>query len=113
MKYMMLLFLDPAKRPADEAAMNAIYAAYGTYTDGIRASGALVAGDQLSGAEARTIRATNGTTSVTAGAPQTRSEMLGGYYIIEAATPEAAAAIAGACPAAHGGSIELVPISEM
>ena len=113
MKYMMLLFLDPAKRPADEAAMNAIFAEYGTFTEGIRASGAFLDGDQLSGAQARTIRSTNGSPTVTAGAPQPRSEMLGGYYLIEAATADEAAAIAAKCPAAKGGSIELVPIAAM
>ena len=39
-------------------------------------------------------------------------EQLGGYYLVEAATPEEAAAIAAKIPGARSGSVEVRPIQK-
>lgn len=112
MKYLMLLFQDPDTFSSDKAEMQAEYAAYGTFTEGMRAGGAFVGGSALSPTDARTVRGLNDKANVKPGSAEARKEALIGYYVIDAA-PEAAVKIAGMCPAAAKGSVELVPFMDM
>jgi hypothetical protein len=108
MNYLMLLFQDPATFSSDPAAMQAEYAAYGAFTEGVRSGGAFVGGSALNPAEALGVRGTGAKTAPAAA----RKESLIGYYVIDA-TAEQAANIAGMCPAAAKGYVELIPFMAM
>ena len=59
---------------------------------------------------AKTVRVRSGEAITTDGPFAETKEHLGGYYLIEANSPEEAAAIAAGIPAARYGSIEVRPI---
>ena len=59
---------------------------------------------------ATTVRVRDGKPLTTDGPFAETKEQLGGYYLVEAGTPEEAAAIAAKIPAARFGSIEVRPI---
>ena len=61
---------------------------------------------------AQTVRVRNGKTMLTDGPFAETKEQLAGFYLVEAATPAAAAAIAGRIPAARYGSIEVRPVKK-
>ena len=61
-------------------------------------------------ATAKTVRVRNGQAVTTDGPFAETKEQLGGYYLIEANSPEEAAKIASGIPAARYGSIEIRPI---
>jgi len=113
MQYMCLIYSEPNGRAAtmSEEDMNAMFAAYGEFTEAIKASGHLVAGDALHPVEtATTVRVRDGETLVTDGPFAETKEQLGGYYLIEAKDADEAIAIAGRIPGAKYGSIEVRPV---
>jgi hypothetical protein len=57
-----------------------------------------------------TVRVRNGKALKTDGPFAETKEQLGGYYLVEAGTPEEAAAMAAKIPSARFGSIEVRPI---
>jgi hypothetical protein len=59
---------------------------------------------------AKTVRVRNGQTLTTDGPFAETKEHLGGFYLIEAETPEEAARLAAEIPAARFGSVEVRPI---
>ena len=59
---------------------------------------------------AQTVRARNGEAITTDGPFAETKEQLGGYYLIEANSPQEAAKIAAEIPGARHGSIEVRPI---
>jgi len=61
---------------------------------------------------AKTVRVRDGKTAVSDGPFAETKEQLGGYYLIEADTPEAAAAMAAKVPAAQSGCVEVRPIQK-
>lgn len=61
---------------------------------------------------AKTVRVRDGKPLVSDGPFAETKEQLGGYYLVEAATPEEAAAIAAKIPSARFGSIEVRPIQK-
>jgi hypothetical protein len=71
-------------------------------------------GEQLQPAEtASTIRVQNGETLITDGPFADTKEVLGGFYLIEAADLDTAIALAARIPAARmGGAIEVRPVVE-
>lgn len=62
---------------------------------------------------ATTVRAHDGKRTVTDGPFAETKEWLGGYYIIDCASLDAAIEAAAMCPAAKYGSIEVRPLVEM
>ena len=84
MKYMLLIYTDPAVRPRDEAEGELLLKEYGAFTQGIISSGEFVAGDQVRGVEAATsVRVRDGRTSTTDGPFAETKEHLGGYYLVD------------------------------
>src|SRR5438270_9039215 len=84
---------------------------YGTFTQGLRDSGAFVGGDPLQPTStATTVRVRNGERLVTDGPFAEPKEQLGGYYIVEADSIDEAIAHAEKIPSARFGSIEVRPI---
>ena len=60
--------------------------------------------------KAQTVRVRNGQTTTTDGPFAETKEQLGGFYVVEAATPAEAMAVAEKIPAARFGSVEIRPI---
>jgi hypothetical protein len=112
MQYMCLIYTDPAVwQTMPEGERNAIYGAYGAFTQSIQESGHMVAGDALQPTEtATTVRVRNGETLVTDGPFAETKEQLGGYYLVEAKDADEALAIAARIPGAAHGSIEVRPV---
>lgn len=84
---------------------------YMTFTDDVKNSGHLVAGDALQPTDtATTVRVRDGKTLVTDGPFAETKEQLGGYYLLECASLEDAIEKAAQIPSAKYGSIEVRPI---
>jgi hypothetical protein len=114
MKYMLLIYVDPQAAPeADTPAANAEHQAYGTYTQELVASGALVSGDPLHGNDtATTVRVRDGETLTSDGPFAETKEHLAGYYVIDVADLDAAIAWAGKIPSARHSAIEVRPVAD-
>ena len=114
MKYLCLIY-DTESRWAtmSESEGRQIMKEYFEFTDDIRKSGHMVAGDSLlPTSSATTVRIRNGKLSTTDGPFAETKEQLGGYYLIEAKDLNEAIQIASKIPSARMGSIEVRPIME-
>src|SRR5437870_1820000 len=112
MQYMLLIYDDEAQWGSlSEEERSKLFQEYGTYTQGLRDSGAFVAGDPLQPTStATTVRVRGGERLVTDGPFAETKEQLGGYYIVEADSIDEAIAHAEKIPSARLGSIEVRPI---
>ena len=107
MQYLLLIYEDE-KRFANgfPEAESAEYGAFGQkHAEAIKGGNAL----HPTGA-AKTVRVRNGETMTTDGPFAETKEQLGGYYLVEANSPDEAASIAAGIPAARYGSIEVRPV---
>jgi hypothetical protein len=111
MKYMFLLYVPQEVRddPDARAGMEA-WMAYGrALTD----AGLHLGDNALEGLEAATtVRVRDGETLITDGPFAETKEMLGGYYVIDVPSREAALEWAAKVPNAPYGSIEVRPVLE-
>ena len=114
MKYMLLIYVDPKAAPADGSAeQRAEHEAYGTFTQQLVASGALVSGDPLHGPEAATtVRVRKGETLTSDGPFAETREHLAGYYIIDVPDLDAATKCAAMIPSALHSAIEIRPVQD-
>ena len=114
MQYMLLInTAEDGWATLTEAQQGEMYAAYGAFTEEIRAKGVMVAGDQLApSTAATTVRVRDGETLVTDGPFAETKEQLGGYYLIEAESIDEAIEWAAKIPGAQFGVIEVRPIVE-
>ena len=112
MKYICLIYSDRSRIDALPASdQQAVLGEYAAFTDSIRKSGHLVAGERLAPVQrARTIRSRNGHIAVTDGPFAETKEQLGGFYLIDARDLDEATEIASRIPGARMGSIEVRPI---
>jgi hypothetical protein len=116
MRYMLLIYGDEkAAQKMSREEGQAIFREYGEFTDGIRKSGAFLAGDPLQPTStATTVRSKNGKAVTMDGPFAETKEQLGGYYIVEAKDLDQAIAIASRIPSARmGGAVEVRPIMEL
>ena len=115
MQYLCLIYDDEslwANMP--EGERNAVYNEYIGFTQSIKDSGALVAGDALEPTQtATTVRVRNDETLTTDGPFAETKEQLGGFYLIDAADLDEAIEIAAQIPGASHGTIEVRPVWEM
>ena len=114
MQYMLLIY-DDEKKFADmpEAESKKIFGEYMEFTESVRASGHLRAGDALQPTHtATTVRVRDGKTLATDGPFAETREQLGGYYLVEAENLDEAIAIAARIPSARIGSIEVRPVMQ-
>ena len=112
MQYMLLIY-DNEKiwndLPKEES--DKLFGEYMQFTNDIKASGHLRAGDALQPvATATTVRVRQGKTQTTDGPFAETKEQLGGYYLIEAKDLDEAVKIAAKIPSAKLGSIEIRPV---
>jgi hypothetical protein len=117
MKYLLLLYDDAeaiaAMRPDERRALVEQHMAYSRT---LRDDGAFVYGDPLSGPEeARTLRfgSDGDAATLTDGPFIEAKESLGGFYVIDCATPDAAVAVAQRVPRSPGLVAELRPIPDI
>ncbi len=112
MQFMLLIYIDPAQAPAEntpEAFED--FGRWMSYTEQLRESGVLVAGDPLEPIPtATTVRVREGETLLTDGPFAETKEHLAGYYLIDVADLDAAVQWAGQAPNAVYGSVEVRPI---
>lgn len=107
MQYLLLIYEDEKRfatgYPEDEMKE---YRAFGQ-----RHAGAIKGGHALQPTlTAKTVRIRTGQTLTTDGPFAETKEQLGGYYLVEANSPEEAAAMAAEIPGARFGSVEVRPI---
>lgn len=114
MQYMLLIYGDEkAWGEMTEAKMQEMYAAYGTYTQELMASGALRGGSELHPVTtATTVRSRNGKTQTTDGPFAETKEQLGGYYLIDVPNLDEAIKWAAKIPSAAWGCVEVRPLTE-
>ena len=112
MQYMLLIYNDPSGwESMSEAEQGAIYGAYGTFTEELRASGKLVSADALQPTSTATsIRVRDGETMTTDGPFAETKEVLGGYYLIDVETLDEALEWGAKIPGATYGTVEVRPV---
>ena len=112
MKYLCLIYDEAQKwNEMSKSETDAIMGEYFTFTEEVRKSGHMLAGEALQPVEtATTVRVRNGRMSTTDGPFAETKEQLGGFYLIEASDLNEAIQIAARIPSARIGSIEVRPV---
>jgi hypothetical protein len=111
MKFMLLLYAPPEMR-ADPAARPS-FDAWVDYSRSLREAGVHLGENPLQGLEtATTVRVRDGETLISDGPFAETKEMLGGYYLVDLPSREAAVEWAARIPNASYASIEIRPIME-
>lgn len=112
MRYLLLIYSQESswENVTPERA-GEIMGAYNAYTENLKAAGVHVVGEELNVvAAAKSVRGSGGAQVVDGPFVDTK-EQLGGFYLIECATPSEALAWAKQAPTMmHGGGVELRPI---
>jgi hypothetical protein len=111
-QYMLLIYGDQSQWGSmSEEEMGQVMQAYGTFTQELQDSGAMVAGDALQQTDtATTVRVRNDETLTTDGPFAETKEQLGGYYLVEADSLDEAIEWAAKIPGARHGSVEVRPM---
>ena len=113
-QFLMMLHHEPAAEGAyspDE--IQAVVQKYQEWSEKMGAAGKLAGGNKLANDSGKVLRGAD-TVSVVDGPFAETKEVIGGYFILEAADYAEAAALAETCPhLAFGGSIELRRIDGM
>ena len=112
MQYMLLIYNPPTdweSIPAEQR--QAVMEAYFHFTEELRGSGKMVAGDALQPTSTATsIRVRDGETLTTDGPFAETKEVLGGYYLIDVDTIDEALEWAAKIPGATFGTVEVRPV---
>jgi hypothetical protein len=112
MQYLLLIHDDESQwSTMSDDERDKLYAGYGTFTNEVRESGALIGANQLQPTTtATTVRVRDGETLTTDGPFAETKERLGGYYLIEVESLDEAIEWAAKIPTARTGTIEVRPI---
>jgi len=111
MQYALLIYGPEATERPTEEEIGAEIAAYDAFWQHISGLGAMRAGEALHpSSTATTVRVRDGQTLTTDGPFAETKEVLGGFYVVEAADLDEAIAYAALIPGAKDGSIEVRPI---
>jgi hypothetical protein len=111
MQYALLIYTEePTEAPPDEQ-MVAQMEAYNAFGQHITDNGAMKGGEALAPtATATTVRVRDGRTISTDGPFAETKEVLGGFYLVEAADLDEAIGYAAMIPGAKHGSVEVRPV---
>ena len=111
MQYALLIYTEePTEAPPDEQ-MAAEMEAYNAFGQHITDNGAMKGGEALAPtATATTVRVRDGRTISTDGPFAETKEVLGGFYVVEAADLDEAIGYAAMIPGAKHGSVEVRPV---
>ena len=113
MKYMLLIYNDPANWPSDAAAGQQLMKDYMAFSESIEKTGEIVAGDPVQGIETATsVRVRDGKRTMTDGPFAETKEHLGGYYIVDVTDLDRALELAAQIPDARSGVIEVRPLAD-
>lgn len=111
MQYALLIYTQEATEPMTAEAGTAQLEAYDAFTRHLTDRGALRAGEALHPADmSTTVRVRDGQTLTTDGPFAETKEVLGGFYLVEAADLDEAIGYAALIPGASYGAIEVRPI---
>jgi len=115
MQYLCLIYSEESQWPRlPKVEYDRVLGEYLSYTDEVRRSGHLRAGNPLEPTTAATtVRVRNGKLSTTDGPFAETKEQLGGYYLLEAKDLNEAIQLASRIPGAKYGCIEVRPVSEV
>lgn len=115
MKYMLLIYTNPADEPEyGTASSMQVMAGYQKATQTYIADGVMRAGDALEKPHTATsIKVRNGKTEIMDGPFAETKEMLGGYYILECNDIDAAIRYAAMIPGASSGTVEIRPVVDL
>ena len=113
MKYMLLIYHDEQQFwGLSEDERQQIYVQYRKFREDIITSGNYIDGSQLLPVKtANSVRVRDGRQLTTDGPFAETKEQLGGYFLIEATSPEEASGIAAQIPSAQTGTIEVRPLA--
>lgn len=114
MKYMLLIYSDPAKEPGyGTAEFDALMAGFFAVNERMKADGVIRDGEGLQGIETATsLRINSGKVETMDGPFAETREHLGGYYVIDVPDLDAALKYAALVPSAHFGTIEVRPLMD-
>jgi hypothetical protein len=114
MKYMALIYSDPALEPAyGTPEFGAMMKGYGTLNATLKAAGVFIAGDGLQDIDTATSVRVRGNKTETMDGPFAETkERLGGYYIMECANLDEALRYAAQIPSAAYGTVEVRPLAD-
>lgn len=112
MKYMALIYSDPALEPRyGTPEFETMMQGYGALNATLRAAGVYVAGDALQNVETATsLRVRGGRTETMDGPFAETKERLGGYYIMDCTDLDQALKYAAMIPTAAHGTVEVRPL---
>lgn len=116
MKYAVLVYETPAEfaERDDPAAAGAYWGAYAAYNEALEKASAVKGGAGLMPPHAATtLRIRNGKRAVADGPYADTKEQLGGFFLIEAESLDAALEWAAKCPSALRGAVEVRPVMQM
>jgi hypothetical protein len=115
MKYLLMICnseAEHAKIPAAER--QAIYAAFGAFTQEVKDRGVYLGGNPLHPTStSTTVRVRDNKVLTTDGPFAETKEQLGGYYLLNCANLDEAIELAAKIPSAKYGSVEIRPILEL
>jgi hypothetical protein len=114
MKYMILIYNDPALEPAyGTPEFGAMMGGFFAANERMQADGVLRGGEGLQGIETATsLRIRGGKTETMDGPFAETKEHLGGYYVVEVDDLDGALKYAALLPSAHFGTIEVRPLMD-
>lgn len=112
MKYMFLIYSDPALEPAyGTPEFQAMMGGYFALSEKLKADGVMRGGDALQGINTATsVKVRGGKIDVMDGPFAETKEHLGGYYMIEVPDLDAALKYAAMVPTAQHGTVEIRPL---
>lgn len=112
MKYLCLIYHDEREWAAlPKAELDEVMAEYFQFTEEVRESGHLIAGEALHPTTAATtVRVRGRKTDTTDGPFAETREQLGGFYMIEARDLNEAIQVSARIPAARWGAVEVRPV---
>ena len=115
MQYLLLIYNDERQWLAlPEGERSEIRRRYFALTDELRAQGSYLGGAPLQPTtEARTVTRETGETLVTDGPFAETKEQLGGYFLVDVASPAEAVEIAARIPATEYGRVEVRPVIDV
>jgi len=111
MQYALLIYTEEPTEAPPEEVMAAEMEAYNAFGQHITDRGAMKGGEALaSSSTATTVRVRDGRTITTDGPFAETKEVLGGFYLVDAADLDEAIGYAAMIPGAKHGSIEVRPV---
>jgi len=112
-KYLLLLRDTGTYPDISPEAMQAVLQRYIDWTKGLATRGLLVDASKLHDGTGRVMRAPGAASAVTDGPYVEGKEVIGGYYVVTAASYDDAVALSSDCPHLDMGSIEIRELEAM